>query len=78
MKYFAILTDRNGFTKEIPIESPTPRIGIPIITRPNIGWLEDLAIYSVGPTIEQRQFYRKDNWLISSCKKKCWIIYEEM
>lgn len=70
MKYFAILVDKNGLTKEVEIEGPVPRVIVPIINRITYS---DLPI---RPIIESKYFYR-DTFLLISDDMKCWTIYNE-
>lgn len=80
MKYFAILIDRNDFTKEIPIEGPVPYIHIPIIN-PGINRVfidtEDYYKNHKLPSIEKRTFYIEGNFIVSKTGKTCWTIYKE-
>lgn len=79
MKYFAILEDRNGFTKEIQIEGLVPYIYVPIVNpgtnRVFLSTFDYVQNY-VAPSIQRKTFLRvNDDVLVSG--ENCWIFYRE-
>lgn len=83
-KYYAILIDRNGFSKEIEIDDLVPYIDVPIKNPGTHKVFMDSEDYMKNfrlPSIERKTFYRKNekptDVLVSKDKTICWCIYEE-
>lgn len=80
MKYFAILEDRNGFTKEIQIEGLVHHIDIPIVNPGTNRVFFDSVDYFANfqlPSVSRKTFLRvNDDVLVSG--ENCWVFYKEM
>lgn len=80
MKYYAILIDRNGFTKEVKIPELVPYVHV-AISNPGTSRVfrdsEDFMLNAQLPSYSQKTFYLKDTNDAYHTKNICWAIYEE-